>query len=498
MRDFGTDRAVDQALATGLSGLETRVTACLGLHIPESRRRDLLRGAEALAQAAGAKDVGAFLRSLADAPLTDRQLELLAASLTVGETYFFREPKSLDAFRNRILPELVRQRAGREQRLRIWCAGCSTGEEAYTVAMILAEALPDPERWSVDILATDINRRALEKAQQGLYSEWSFRNLPAAQRERGFKQQGAKAFAIRHRFQRNISFAYLNLASDAYPSLLNNTNAMDVIFCRNVLMYFEPEWADSVVARFQHCLVDGGWLIVAPTEHALIRAPELVPVPFEGGTLFRKEGGPAPVRPAVWRGEQAPAEEAPPSPGTVSGALSGAQGQEPYEAALARYELGHYAEAEALLQALLTADASEGRGITAAKIYALMARVEANQGKLVQAAARARQAIAANKACPGFYYLLASILEEQHQLPEAVQMLRRAICLNPDFVLAHFALGHIALAEKRKKDAGRCFLNAAALLARMPKDNVLPESEGLTAGRLLEIIETLTREEVPA
>lgn len=493
MRNVPTHPNIDESSAAGLAQLQRQVTSCLGLNVTESQQRDLLRGAEALANETG-MDVGAFLRSLTGTQLTDRQMELLAASLTVGETYFFREPKSLDAFRTRILPELIEKRAGGDKRLRIWSAGCSTGEEAYTVAMILREMMPDVDQWDIHILATDINRLSLEKAQQGIYTEWSFRSISAAHRERSFRQQGRKSYAIRHRFKEMVSFAYLNLASDTYPSLLNNTNARDVIFCRNVLMYFTPELIESVVSRFQRCLVEGGWLIVSPPEYPLVHTSGFAPVSFEDAVLFRNESGKLSLsangtpRAAIPEWNAQPAADKP-----VSIAFS-SRDEDPLEEAMAYYAKGCYAEAETTLQVLFASDAPYGRQITTGKAYALMARIDANQGKLAQSAEWARKAIAANKAIPGYYYLLATILEEQRQWPEAANVLRRALYLDPEFILAHFALGHIALLEKRHEDARRSFVNAASLLGRMPRDEVLAESEGLTAGRLLAIIDTLTLE----
>jgi chemotaxis protein methyltransferase CheR len=275
--------------AAGLNRLGAQVTARIGLNFSESRKQDLLRAVRVLAREHGQEDAEAFLQSLAASFPTERQMEILTAHLTVGETYFFREIKSLDAFRNHVIPELIRQRAGRGQKLRIWIAGCSTGEEAYTIAIILSELISKLDAWDIDILATDINAAALEKARQGVYTEWSFRGMPELLRERYFEPQGGKTFAIRSRFKDMVCFARHNLVIDAYPSLQNNTNAMDVIFCRNVLMYFLPELVQKVIVRFCNCLVEGAWLIVAPSETFMLSASEFSPVPFEGATLYRKE-----------------------------------------------------------------------------------------------------------------------------------------------------------------------------------------------------------------
>jgi chemotaxis protein methyltransferase CheR len=497
----------------GLDRLAALVAARMGLYFPVSRQKDLRRAAEALAREEGAKATEACLQALAAAPLSDRQIEILTAHLTVVETYFFREMKSLDAFRNHVIPELLRQRAGVDQRLRIWSAGCSTGEEAYSIAMLLTELIPDMNAWDVHILATDINPQALEKARRGVYTEWSFRGMPQPVRGRYFQPHGLKTFAVRPRFKEMVSFACLNLATEAFPSLQNGTNAMDVIFCRNVMMYLVPELIQKVIGSFHHCLVEGGWLIVAPSESALLHSSGFASVAFDGATLYRKSR-PKPAVVKVWTQTlptgTAPAREdgnvislaapfTPPpceSRGNAAPASSVSQPADPYEDALTAYHAGRYDEAAATLQNLFGAGAArEPAPGAAGQAFALMARVDANLGKLEQAAEWSQKAIAADKVNPRFYYLLATILDEQHRPADAEQTLKRALYLDSAFVLAHYTLGMIALREHGRNASERHFRNAAALLARLTQNEVLPESEGLTAGRLLEIIETIMGKE---
>jgi chemotaxis protein methyltransferase CheR len=288
---------------------------------------------------------------------------------------------------------------------------------------------------------------------------------------------------------------------------------MDVIFCRNVLMYFVPERVQAVIAAFHHCLVAGGWLIVAPSETSLLQGSGFAPVAFEGATLYRK-AGPRTAAAAVWKPvpqtsvapagnagngslQTAPSTPLPRAEGDAAMAVVN-RPSDPYDDALTAYHAGRYDEAAATLQTLLGAGEARGHEpATAGKVLALMARIEANQGKLDQAADWAQRAIAADKVNPGFYYLLGTILEEQHRPADAAQALQRALYLDSTFVLAHYTLGTLTLREHGRKAAHRHFLNAASLLARLPKDEGLPESEGLTAGRLLAIIETMTGREAP-
>ena len=156
--------------------------------------------------------------------------------ITVGETHFFRNEPQFKALAEVILPELIQRRRPLRQ-LRLWSAGCATGEEPYSLAILLERLLPDLDRWQVLILATDINRTALERAQTGVFGAWSFRQTPPEFQAAYFHQQG-RTFTLDERIRRRVTFACLNLSGSGYPSPLNNTSRMDLILCRNVLIYF--------------------------------------------------------------------------------------------------------------------------------------------------------------------------------------------------------------------------------------------------------------------
>jgi chemotaxis protein methyltransferase CheR len=465
-----------------LSRLSDLLAARIGLHFPKERWGDLERGVNAAAPAFGMPDAESCVRRLLSSPLTHREIEVLASHLTVGETYFFREKRSFEVLGERIFPELLRAREHTERRLRIWSAGCCTGEEPYSIAMLLDRLIPHPKEWNVTILATDINPEFLRKAAEGVYGDWSFRDTPAWVRERYFKSRKNARFEIDERLRRRVTFSFLNLADDSYPSLTSNTNAMDVIFCRNVLMYFTAARAKKVIKNLCRSLVDGGWLIVSPTETSTSLFSGFTAVEFPGVVLYRKLAGAAPRMvvtgyPAPVFGAQ-PENLKPPAPAIFPGpVVAEVTGAVPANAA----EPG---------EALATKQ-NDSR-----EAPALMARACANLGRLAEAVEWCEQAIAADKLNPAYQYLFATIQQEQGQNDAAAQSLTRALYLDPDFVLAHFALGNLRLAQGRRREAELHFDTALALLHAHPHDEPLPESEGLTAGRLTEII-TSVRASLP-
>ena len=233
-------------------------------------------------------DVQTCIRRLVSAQLTKEQAELLVSHLTIGETYFFRDKNCFETLQTHILPTLINSRQGREQRLRVWCAGSSTGEEPYTVAILLQRMIADLAEWNITILATDINPASLRKGAHGEYGDWSFRDTPHWVKEKYFTASSDGRRMISDTIRKMVAFVPLNLAQDSYPSLSNNTNAMDLIFCRNVLMYFAPEQIRKVIDKFRHSLVDGGWLIVSPCETSHDLFTEFSTVQLNNMILYRK------------------------------------------------------------------------------------------------------------------------------------------------------------------------------------------------------------------
>ena len=295
MRQWGqrvtmTDRKDGKDLPEDLlECLSDWLTANVGLHFAKRRQKELRQRMADAMKDFDFDDVEAFIAWLVSLTPTKRQIEILAAHLTIGETYFFRERRAFEILEQILLPPLIAARRKTERRLRIWSAGCSTGEEPYSIAILLDRMIPDLHDWNVSILATDINTDALGKAREGSYSDWSFRDTPPLFREKYFEKVNGGRHLLAPRIREMVAFSYLNLSEDQYPSLRSNTNAMDVIFCRNVLMYFAPAQIGQAAERFHRSLLDGGHLIVSPVETSLLLHSPCTAVRFGDTTLFRRD-----------------------------------------------------------------------------------------------------------------------------------------------------------------------------------------------------------------
>lgn len=471
----------------------------MGLHFPPERWRDLLRGVEAAAREFGLQDAATCMQWLLSTPPDRNRIKILACHLTVGETYFFRDPRAFDALQAHILPALIQSRRQCGQTLRIWSAGCATGEEAYSLAILVQRMIPDFRQWNITILGTDINPHALAKAESGIYGEWSFRNAPDWLKNGYFRPTAKGRYEIVSSVRERVTFAYLNLTEDAYPSLTNNTNAMDIIFCRNVLMYFEPALAAQVVRRHCLSLVDGGWLIISPTEASQTMTETMETVNFPGAILHRKNAsGSAALFPARPESPEqivispAATTKQPVRRPAAMGVDKTSPRPSDYRQALALYRQGRYGEAAAQAATLLSCRQNKVQAMN------LIARIHANQGDLVKARQWCLQAIDADRLNPVGHYLMAVVLLELGQTDDSMQELKRTLYLDQDFVLAHFTLGNLCRQQGRHREAGKHFENTLLLLDARPQAEILPEAEGMTAGHLAEIIRTLRDQEEPA
>jgi chemotaxis protein methyltransferase CheR len=189
------------------------------------------------------------------------ELAALARELTVGETYFFRNNEQFRALAEVVLPDRMRLRREHKE-LRLLSAGCSSGEEAYSMAMVAHETIEDPS-WKVSVRAVDLNPSALERALRGRYSQWALREISEEMRAKRFREDG-RDVTLDDAIRAMVTFELANLASES-PSLWQSA-AYDVIFCRNALMYFEPDQMRAVIERIARSLTPGGYLFLGHAE----------------------------------------------------------------------------------------------------------------------------------------------------------------------------------------------------------------------------------------
>ncbi|MGP8282894.1 MAG: CheR family methyltransferase, partial [Desulfomonilaceae bacterium] len=262
----------------------------VGLDFPQkiwgSLRRNLARGAAAH----GFGSVVEFTRWITETPGQGKKLDILVGLLTVGETFFFRDQKALEAIDRVIVPYIVGTKPELNKTVRIWSAGCSTGEEPYSIAILLKRSLWASSNQQVKILGTDINKESLEKAKKAIYKEWSFRGVPSWLKKDHFSRVPG-GYELDPKIRSMVEFRRLNLASFDYSSVLGNFGPVDLVLCRNTLMYFTSEVRKRIIGKVLFWLNTGGWLLVGPSEvpHVVHRKLKLVTLP--GAIFFRRNSG---------------------------------------------------------------------------------------------------------------------------------------------------------------------------------------------------------------
>ena len=405
----------------------TLVEARLGLQFPEDRRKDFDHALVEAARSLRLRGPEALIARLTSSPGTDPEWQCLTRLLTVSETYFFRDRACFDALEQHVLPALIEARRARRS-LRLWSAACATGEEPYSLAILVDRLLPDRAGWNITILGTDLNAASLEAARRGAYREWSLRDVPAHVRDCHFADEGSMGFALDPAIRRMVTFERANLADGLLAAV--PASSMDLILCRNALMYLSPPAALVAVAGLQAALAKDGWLLVAPSEASAERFLPLAPVNFPGTIFFKAEGG-APATPPAARTPTALTPRSPPF-----------RGNAPSHAGVA--------------PAAATPDA---RALLA------LARVSADRRDLSQAQDLCRAAIAADRLDPVAHRLLAAIHQERGEVGAAVASLRRALYLDPDSAEDHLGLGQL-LVRQGEDRRGQKHLETAARLAR--------------------------------
>jgi len=498
-----------------------------GLYFPEKRRTSLEVGlfkalaASTLFISEGVYNLDYYYDLLRDKnnPTGKAELERLIHTLTIGETHFFRDEAQFSALASYVLPELIaRKRAAAaaigpaiKPQLRIWSAGCATGEEPYSIAILLTELLPDIDQWQILILATDINQESLVRARQAHYSDWSFRETRAKTlRPRYFSHKrtttprlGTGRYRLRADIRQMVTFSSLNLIEDDYPAIHNNTVSMDLILCRNVTIYFTEATTRQVVKRFYEALDGGGWLAVGHAEPSLTVYRAFQVHTFPGTVLYQKTGQPQPwPEDWQWLDDSAQVEQPqtlatwaqnePGSPVVRQTRLNGKSSSvldtsdrsaeaDVCQLARAQLDKGYIKEAIGALKSKLAEEPN------LAPAYCLLGRAYANMGRWDEAQHWCQSALEWDRLLPEAYYVLGLVYQHADNLELAIDMLKKAIYLDRQAPLPHFILAMLYKKVGQLENAQRTFQNAINTLQKWPATTVIPDTGGATAKHLLDI-----------
>jgi chemotaxis protein methyltransferase CheR len=435
--------AIDPQLRAAYLAL---IEHCFGLHLSKDQVRRFDTALWRLLPTTSYPNPHALYQALAQGAERDI-LDMLAVELTIGETHFFRIRPQIDALQRTVIPDLL-TRLGSNRRLRCWSAGCATGEEPYTLAILLREQIPAVQTWAIEILASDINLAALEAGRTAVFREWSFRDTPDHIRSRHFVPQD-KNWRLAESVRAMVHFRHLNLADEAALAREIGRATFDLILCRNVTIYFSPRATQTLYQRIVEALMPGGWLILGPSDPTPSGTGDLAPIFLPDAVLWRRPlDEPAPVA-------------------------------HPPRAAKARSELRRKdiptrpAAAPAPRKPVGDSDATHrDRAVPRA-----------------QPAPASRPGAPADLDCRT--YLVSGLeLLEAGEFGRAVEELRRAIFIDSSSPLARFSLGRAYLRLGERSRALAAIRQAGRLLERVPDDEPVPHGDGLLAGELRHAVAT--------
>jgi len=428
----------------------TAIAARWGLDYSGKEDDELRRLLHRAATVAGGNDPQALARRLVANRLSRNESAALASGLTVGETYFMRDPRFLAHLRDRFLGPLIdaRRRNGQYQ-LTLWSAACAGGEEAYSLAILVDSLLPDRERWTVTLLGSDLDAQALANAGTGCYGPWSFRRVDEHWRERYFVKVAPQRWQLRAGLRAQVRFFEHNLAAEADAGHASLPDRCDLILCRNVLMYFVPAQAWAALRRLRERLSPQGCIVLSAVESLPAQLGDLDAVLWPEALCLRPGErrleadetrllpsasslppipDPAPFIPLVPPTEPLPPlSEMPPRPME------------------SRAEVDPEPEPNELL---------------------VQARRQADGGRLAEAVALLERLLARQPTCAEGHRLLAEVQLEQGRVDAARRSLAKVLYLCPNRTTVHYQYGLVCRRLGRRQEATRHLYHALRLLER--------------------------------
>jgi len=388
-----------------------------------------------------------YVHFITSSPEGREEFYNLVDLLTVGETYFFRNEHHFKALTEGVLPDLIDKKnieffkdSSKRPSLRVWCAGCSTGEEPYSLAIMLREKLPNFMNWDLSILATDINSTVLDVAREGKYGKRSVSRIPREYLEKYFTMFGEKYF-LDESIKGMVKFMHHNLVGDSCEH--EAMSGLDMVFCRNVTIYFDFDTTKLVMSRFAEHLLPKGYIFIGHAETLWNVSSEFKPVELPGTFIYQRVEG---------EKECIGCEMSVPN---------------------------------------LSMPSYEVKGVgSVPDVAELMARgtALADRGEFEEALVCAREVAELDNLYASAYYLAGVLLEKLERFEESIDEFRRALYIDSDLAICYFNLGSILSFLKRSDDAKREYENCLKFLDGRDENEEIVLTEGMTVGVLSQAV----------
>ncbi|MFH1289017.1 MAG: CheR family methyltransferase [bacterium] len=426
-------------------------------------------------------------------PDGEEEFKELVETFTINETCFFRNTSHFSVLEEYILPELIRERLLQNNKfLKIWSAGCSSGEEPYSLAMLISKMIPDHKNWAIEILATDINNKVLDLAKEGVYKKHSLRMVDDYYQEKYFVQ-GQKMFKLSEKVKKMVEFRHFNLLSEPYPSSIRGR--WDIIFCCNVMMYFQLETIRQVVRNFYNSLRKGGYFFAGYAETSRMIADKFQLVRMDGAFFYKKVKVEIPVvQPMIVQHEAVRSKAIQPDgleaystgglavvqPESEAKEIPSVQPIDLYSEAMELFIKEDYSDALNKLGAFLQDNQNDTKALL------LLARIYLEKGMLSEVLSVSNKVVELDPLNDRAYYLTGFTYKQKKDFLKAIENFNKAIYLNRNNALAYYNLALVYKQMGEDKMTLREFKNSFRALNEYSPDEPLELSGNIPPKLLIE------------
>ncbi|MDZ7721505.1 MAG: CheR family methyltransferase [candidate division KSB1 bacterium] len=444
----------------------------IGMSFNEDEYADLYKIMNRMSESQGYRSVGSYINDLLQNRINYGQLNLLVYELTNGESYFFRESEYLHAVFKWTGP-MIQKAAPSGKKIRIWSAGCSCGQEPYSIAILLDRYYPAFYQANLTLLGTDINHEFLVTARQGLYKSWSFRNSLSWLMGHYFLQQKNGSYRLKESIRSKVKFKQLNLLDDSYPDVQQDTGEVHFLFCRNVLSYMTPQAISVILEKFWKSLKPNGWLVVGRCETGLVHHSGFKAVSFDGVTLFQKQ------RQKKIQAPEYNIVTVKHKHGTPDDVLKEHLISIPEKF----YQLGQFEKAYSLL--------NQENGNLSAGDCLLMSKCAQGMNRINEAMQWCDEAVQHDWFNPSCHYQRAIIQQERGDSDAAILSFQRAIAQDSQYLPAYMGLSFIYKTRNKNELVVKLIHVVRKMLNQLDDQTVIPEMDGMTVKRLKEFVNSV-------
>ena len=449
-----------------LNYLCNHITEKSGIGFDERKRKQLEEIVGVRCKILDLKDISDYYKLLRIPSVMGREFSTLMDILTIQESFFFRHKAQFHALRNFCLPPLLHKRKADHGRINIWSAGCANGEEAYSIAMLIRDLVFDDFQMKVYIKGTDISRQALRKAREGVYTERAIRGLAPHYLERYFTKQGDR-YLLSADIRTMVDFEYFNLSEEPFP--MDTMPRWDIIFCRNVIIYFTQNHSRKLMKNFYGSMAGGGFLFAGFSETLRYLNEDFVPIQMDDAFIYQKPlPGQAQKSSTASRSKsikklipqrekksgkhfrKTPFKKPISSAGGTRRITTGALEIRPPQPTLRPTEI----------------ETPAGTPSKSLDERLSVARKLADNGETIAAATILDNIIRQDPLHAQAYFMLAMIHNDAGNLDQSSVYLKKVIYLEPENPLAHLHLADVFKAASRKADAAREYTNVISLLEK--------------------------------